>query len=380
VINIAGAVNTAIPILIFILILGLVVFVHELGHFLMARRAGIFVEEFALGMGPKLVTFRGKKKSSSPIEGQEDVTLYTLRVLPLGGFCKMRGMEDNIPDDPEAFNNKSVFDRILVIVGGAAMNFLLAVILFFILTFLTGYLVPVVSGVQEDRPAQEAGIQVGDRITHINGSRVSLWDNFLFMLETSGGRPMDVRVNRNGERINLTMTPVQDADGVFRIGIHSTFRAGSLTYEPGDERATIVGTLGTSLDMISFHIRTPFRMLARFVTRQPLPEGAEVVSIVGIGAQVTEIYQATMARPQYAIRTTVLMMLNLAAIISAAIGTMNLLPIPALDGARLVFLVIEGIRRKPVSPEREGTVHMVGFIILLALIAVLVLRDIVRLI
>ena len=379
-INIAGAVNTAIPILIFILILGLVVFVHELGHFLMARRAGIFVEEFALGMGPKLVTFRGKKKSSSPIEGQEDVTLYTLRVLPLGGFCKMRGMEDNIPDDPEAFNNKSVFDRILVIVGGAAMNFLLAVILFFILTFLTGYLVPVVSGVQEDRPAQEAGIQVGDRITHINGSRVSLWDNFLFMLETSGGRPMDVRVNRNGERINLTMTPVQDADGVFRIGIHSTFRAGSLTYEPGDERATIVGTLGTSLDMISFHIRTPFRMLARFVTRQPLPEGAEVVSIVGIGAQVTEIYQATMARPQYAIRTTVLMMLNLAAIISAAIGTMNLLPIPALDGARLVFLVIEGIRRKPVSPEREGTVHMVGFIILLALIAVLVLRDIVRLI
>jgi len=372
--------NTAIPILIFILILGLVVFVHELGHFLMARRAGIFVEEFALGMGPKLLTFRGKKKSSSPIEGQEDVTLYTLRMLPLGGFCKMRGMEDNIPDDPEAFNNKSVFDRILVIAGGAAMNFLLAIILFFILTFLVGYFTPIVSGVAEGRPAQQAGLQVGDRITHINGSRVSLWDNFLFVMEMSGGNPIDVRVNRNGERINLTMTPVLDPDGVYRIGMNPTFRAGSLTYAPGDERATIWGNLGTSLDMISFHIRTPFRMLARFVTRQPLPEGAEVVSIVGIGAQVTEIYQATMAQERYAIRTTVLMMLSLAAIISAAIGTMNLLPIPALDGARLIFLIIEGIRRKPVSPEREGTVHMVGFIILLALIAVLVLRDIVRLI
>jgi len=373
--------NTAIPILIFILILGLVVFVHELGHFLMARRAGIFVEEFALGMGPKLVTFRGKKKSSSAIEGEEDVTLYTLRALPLGGFCKMRGMEENIPDDPEAFNNKSVFDRILVIIGGAAMNFLLAVILFFILTFLVGYWTPVVSGVQEGRPAEQAGLQVGDRITHINGSRVSLWDNFLFMLETSGGNPIDVRVNRDGERINLVMTPVLDSDGVFRIGMNPTSRFGMLDEIPewlvDYERVTILGSLGTSLDMISFHIRTPFRMLARFVTRQPLPEGAEVVSIVGIGAQVTEVYQVVIQR---GIMPTVLTMLNLAAIISAAIGTMNLLPIPALDGARLVFLAIEGIRRKPVSPEREGTVHMVGFIILLALIAVLVLRDIVRLI
>jgi len=373
--------NTVIPVLIFMLILGIVVFVHELGHFLMARRAGIFVEEFAMGMGPKLITFKGKKKSSNPAEGEEGVTLYTLRALPLGGFCKMRGMEDNIPDDPEAFNNKSVFSRILVIAGGAAMNFLLAIILFFVLIFLTGYRLPIAAGVQDSRPAQEAGIQTGDRITHINGSRVGLWENFLFMIDTSGGRPLDMRINRNGERIDLTVTPILDPDGVYRIGIYSTFRIGFLDEAPewlvDYERATVLGSFGIAVDRIGFHIRTPFRMLARFVTRQPLPEGAEVVSIVGIGAQVTEMYQVTI---QYGILLMVLNMLNLAAIISAAIGTMNLLPIPALDGARLIFLAIEGIRRKPVSPEREGTVHMVGFVILLALIAVLILRDVVRLI
>ena len=375
--DIANVLNTAIPILIFVVILGIVVFVHELGHFIMARRCGIFVEEFAMGMGPKLVAFKGKKKAQNPIEGEEDVTLYTLRAFPLGGFCKMRGMEENIEDDPESFNNKSVFNRILVIVGGAAMNFLLAVILFFILTFLVGYNDPVVTRLQEGWPAASAGLQVGDRVTHINGSRVRLWDNFMFMLETSGGKPMDVRVNRGGERIHLEITPIQTDDGMFRIGMNPTIYSGLLNQTEAFERATILGSLATSIDMIGFHIGTPFRMLTRFVTRQPLPEGAEVVSIVGIGAQVTEIYQVTI---QIGVMQTVLMMLSLAAVISAAIGVMNLLPIPALDGARLLFLIVEAIRRKPIPQEKEGMVHMVGFVVLIGLILALVARDIVRLI
>ena len=379
-INIAAAMNTAIPILIFILILGVVVFVHEFGHFIMARRAGIFVEEFALGMGPKLVTIRGKKKSSTPIDGEEDVTLYTLRALPLGGFCKMRGMEENIPGDSEAMNNKSVFDRILVIAGGSAMNFLLALVMFSILIFLTGYTTPLVRSVVDDMPAQQAGLQVGDRITHINGSRVSLWENFRFMMDTSGGREIDVRVRRNDQRINLTMTPQLGIDGVYRIGMNPVNRAGFLTQIPEGvvdyERASIWGSATTAVDMIGFHIRTPFRILSRFVTRQPVPEGAEVMSVIGIGAQVTEIYQDTI---QYGIMPTVLTMLFLTALFSVAIGTMNLLPIPALDGARLVFLVIEGIRRKPVSPEREGMVHMVGFVLLIVLLVFVASRDIARL-
>ncbi|MCL2285888.1 MAG: M50 family metallopeptidase [Firmicutes bacterium] len=383
-INIAGIMSIGVPVLIFLLILGLVVFVHELGHFIMARRAGIFVEEFAMGMGPKLLTFKGKKKSLSPIEGQENVTLYTLRALPLGGFCKMRGMEENVPEDTEAFSNKSVFSRFLVIAGGSAMNFLLAVLMFSILIFLTGYYTPIVTNVAQGMPAQQAGLQIGDRITHINGSRVSLWENFRFMLDTSGGSTMNVRVNRDGQRVNLSITPEMGTDGVFRIGMNPTSRVGFLDrnhqYAATLERAGIVGSIGTAIDMIGFHIRAPFRILSRFVTRQPVPEGAEVVSIIGIGAQVTEIYQYTMAQEEYAIRSTVITMLFLAALISVAIGTMNLLPIPALDGARLVFLIIEGIRRKPVSPEREGMVHMVGFVLLIVLLLFVAYRDIANLV
>jgi len=380
VITIAGPFSTGIGILIFLLILGLVVFVHELGHFLMARRAGIFVEEFAMGMGPKIVAIRGKKKAQSLREGEDDVTLYTLRLLPLGGFCKMRGMEEAIADDPEAMNNKSVFDRILVIAGGSFMNFLLAVILFFALLFLNGYTTPIVSGIAVDRPAYEAGLQVGDRITHINGSRVYLWENFRFIMDTSAGRELDFRIIRDGERMNLAITPVMDTDGVFRIGMNPSFRYGPLVQMPEGMtdyyRTGVGGSLVASIEMIGFHIRTPFRLLARLVTRQPMPEGAEVQSVIGIGAQVTEIFTDTV---EHGMLPTVMTMLFIAALISVAIGTMNLMPIPALDGARLVFLVIEAIRRKPVSPEREGMVHMVGFVILMVLIVVIAVRDVVNL-
>ena len=381
--DIDGILNTGVPVLIFILILGLVVFVHEFGHYIMARRCGIFVEEFAMGMGPKILAFKGKKKSANPKEGEEDVTLYTLRLLPLGGFCKMRGMEENIPNDSESMGNKSVFDRILVIVGGSTMNFLLALVIFAFLNFLSGYNTPTISYIVDHMPAQQAGLQVGDRITHINGSRVSLWDNFLFVRDMNGGNPMNMRVIRDGQRINLTAIPVPVSDGEYRIGLLPTFKVGRLTSIPEDivnyERAGIWGSFTTSVEMIGFHIRTPFRLLARFVSRQPVPEGVGVQSIIGIGAQVTEIYQTTIQFEEYAVRATVLTMLFLAGFISVAIGTMNLLPIPALDGARLVFLVIEGIRRKPVSQEREGMVHFVGFVILMILLVVVVYRDIVNL-
>ena len=376
-INISNILSTAVPIFIFIFILGVIVVVHEFGHFIMARRAGIFVEEFAMGMGPKLIAIRGKKKAQTAIEGQEDVTLYTLRLLPLGGFCKMRGMEENIPDDPESMNNKSLLDRILVIAGGSAMNFILAVVLFFIITLIDGYTVPVATSVQTGRPAYTAGLQVGDRITHIDGSNVGLWDNFRFMLDTSGGESMDFRVVRDGQVIDMPITPVLDPDGVFRIGMSPDLRFGILSDMPeGGQRVGIGASLRTSTQMIGFHMRAPFRMLARFVTRQPLPEGAGVVSVIGIGAQVTEIYQVAV---EHSVELVVITMIFVAALMSVAIGTMNLMPIPALDGARLVFLFLEGIRRKPISQEREGLVHMVGFVVLIALIVVIAARDIMNL-
>jgi len=372
--------NTAISILIFILILGLVVFVHEFGHFIMARRAGIFVEEFAMGMGPKLLVFRGKKKSKNPLEGHEDVTLYTLRALPLGGFCKMRGMDESVPDDPESFNNKSLFSRISVIVGGSVMNFVLALIVFAVMAYLVGYTLPVVHNIVQGTPAEQGGLMPGDRITHFNGTRVGVWENFRFMLDMSGGREVELRVNRDGQRVNLAVTPVLNEDGNYMIGFiaerHWGSRSGVLRGDPEFMRASVFGSIRNAVQSIDFHIRTPFRLLARFIAREPMPDDVGVVSVVGMGAQVVEIYQDTI---EDGIAQMVLTMILLTGFISVALGTMNLLPIPALDGARLLFLIVEGIRRKPVSQEREGMVHFVGFVVLIILLIVVASRDIINL-
>jgi len=385
--------STAIPILIFILILGIVVFIHELGHFVMARRAGVFVEEFALGMGPKLLGFKGKprkQRAANPEEGnliwhgtapdgitqEEEVTQFSLRLFPIGGFCKMRGTDESIPDDPGALSNKKVYQRALVMAGGSLFNFIAAFILFFVLVLLTGYSVAQVHSITQNSPAYQAGLQPGDRITHIDGRRVALFEDFAMQLNFSGGQPIDVRFVRDGTAHNVAITPVQ-YENSFRLGFLATRYVGLLGSAPeGTPRVGFWGTLTTSAEMILFNMRMPFTMLARFVTGRTLPDGAGVMGPIGLAGEVTQVYQQVI---QYGILDTLLTMLFITALLNAALGVMNLLPIPAMDGARLVFLGIEGIRRKPVSPEREGMVHMVGFFVLILLAVFIAYRDIVRL-
>ena len=371
--------NIAIPIFIFVLILGIVVLVHELGHFFMARRCGTFVEEFAMGMGPKLLAIRGKKRAQIEIEGEENVTLYTLRLFPIGGFCKMRGMEENMPDDPESLGNKSIFARVLVMAGGSLFNFALALLIFVFLALFSGYVTPTVSAVVPGSPGYRAGLQVGDRITHMNSTRVTLWENLRFTLDMNGGEPIDLRVTREGQQLTLQVTPELNAYGNYMVGFHPSIRVGFLdrhVVSEGVARAGILGSISNGVEMIGFNIRTPFRLLTRWISREPMPEGAGLQSVIGIAGDVTEVYQVTI---QHGILPTVLTMLSIAGLISVALGTMNLLPIPALDGARLVFLAIEAVRRKPISQEKEGMVHFVGFIILIVLLVVVAYRDIVNL-
>ncbi|MCL2500382.1 MAG: site-2 protease family protein [Defluviitaleaceae bacterium] len=367
--------STVIPILIFLLILGVVVFVHELGHFLAARGAGVFVEEFALGFGPKLFYFRGRKK-----EANGEATVYSIRMIPAGGFCKLYGQEsdEEITNPDRCYNGKSVPARMLVMAGGSIMNFLLAFILFFVLTLLTGYQITEVRGLPEVSPARQAGLQVGDRVTHINGARVSLWENFLLQMEFSGGAPMDVRVNRNGTIHHFVVTPQETSPGVYRLGFWSDFRYGLLD-EPieGFRRVGLWGSTRTAGEMMLFNIRLPFTMLARWVTDQHMPAGANVMGPIGMAGEVTVIYQQVIER---GVGDMVLTMLFFAGLLSAALGLFNLLPIPAMDGARLVFLIIEGIRRKPVPPEREGMIHLAGFVLIISLGIFLAYRDIIRLI
>ena len=386
-------ISTAVPILIFILILGIVVFIHELGHYIMARRAGVFVEEFALGMGPKLLGFKGKPMknqakaepvswSSSPDyipeEAEPDATLYSLRLFPIGGFCKMRGADESIPDDPTALNNKTIPQRMFVMVGGSLFNFIMAFVLFFVLVLLDGYSVPQVHRTIPETPAYHAGLVPGDRITHIDGRRVALFEDLVTHLEFSGGQPLDVRFTRDGERHNVTMTPMwSERQERFIFGFDMVGYVGLLgEVHEGQQRVGFWGTFVTSAEMIRFNLRMPFTLLARLIAGNDMPDGVGVMGPIGMGGEVVAIYQQVAAR---GFLPTLLTMLFFTALLNAALGIMNLLPIPALDGARLVFLGIEGIRRKPVSPEREGLVHLIGFIVLILVAVFVAYRDIVRL-
>lgn len=369
----------------FVLILGVVIFVHELGHFLAARRAGIFVEEFALGMGPILLSFKGKKKSHDG-----EVTLYSLRAFPIGGFCRMRG-QDSDTSDPEALNNKPIPARMLVMAGGALMNFFLAFVLFFFLAMAFGYNDTRVRFVTEGAPAYSSGLMPGDRITHVNGSRVWVHDDYMFLISMYPGETVELRVNRNGVRHNLTMTPeFSERHGRYIFGFEHDRFFGLFETLPESglfRRVRITEGFKYSLGNMSSHMTAPFRLLSRFLGGSPLPEGGGLMGPIGIGGMVTSINQniteavseGNLTRED-ANRRRVEIMLLLTAVISVMLGVMNLLPLPALDGARLVFLLIEAVRRKPVNPEKEAIIHFVGLVAFLLLAVFIAYRDIERLI
>ena len=369
------------PIFLAILVFGLVVLVHEWGHFIAARRAGILVEEFAIGMGPKLV---GIKRGE---------TLYTIRALPLGGFCKMYGDEaDALTEAAEdvedlrhrSFSSKTIPQRLSAMFAGSFMNFILAFLLFAIVVSVTGFRTTSLRFIAPNSPAEQAGLEAGDRIVSINGSRVFLYEDLEFEIFTGFGRPLDIGVIRDGQRHNVVVQPV-DVNGRYMIGVSPDFRAGMFISPPeGIQRASISEVVSVSVMRIWHFIRTIVLTIIRLVTAQL---GLDLLAgPIGIVNMVAGNYHATIEAAQAAevgqamtVLLITLSMLNFGAIISANLGVMNLLPLPALDGGRIVFLVIEAIRRKPISPEREGTVHLVGFALLIILMVFVAYRDIINL-
>lgn len=363
-----------IPILIFVLILGIVIFIHELGHFLAARRAGVFVEEFAIGMGPKIFSFNGKKKSRNG-----ETTTFSLRAFPIGGFCKMRGLdEDDDPGDPEALNSKSVPARALVMAGGSLMNFALAFVLFFALVMGRGMpdgLEVFIHEVWQDMPGYTAGLRGGDVITHVDSEPVEMPMDVITAIRESGGLPVEFNIVRAGDRHVISMTPVltwnEDAQEYrFMVGFTTDARRvfrSTRIHEGFTGAARELGLVAAS----------PFILLSQLAAGGPMPEGGAVMGPIGIGSVVVDAYQYT---SEAGVQYTVLAMVFFAAFLNGALGIMNLLPIPALDGARLVFLAIEAIRRKPISPEKEAYVHIVGMVLMIALAIFIAYQDIARLI
>ena len=342
--------HTVFVILIAVLMFGFMIFFHELGHFTMAKLSGIRVNEFAVGFGPKLLS------------RQKGETSYALRALPLGGFVRMEG-EDEDSNTVGAMNRAPVSNRIAVILAGGTMNLILG---FLILSFLAGgqeaLASNTVSYFQEGAVTQASGLEIGDEIIAINGRRVLITDDIVYEMErvqTDG--IADVTVKRNGKKITL---PVQ-----FDIRTDEATGAQSVIYD--FKVAPIAPTLGNVIVYAGkwtvYIARLIFRALIDLVTGR-----AALNNLSGPVGIVTEIREAA----GYGLDT----LFYLFAIITINLGIFNLLPLPALDGGRFLFLLFEAVTRRRINPKYEAIVHLVGIILLLTLMVFVTYNDISRLI
>lgn len=331
-----------------ILVFGILIFIHELGHFSVAKAFGIRVKEFAIGFGPVLGSF------------QKGETRYSIRGIPLGGFVLMGGMEEGEEDDPRGYLRKPVYARFLTILAGPVMNFLLATLIFvsyyaIVPSQPTNTLAQVPQQCEAVTcPAYAAGLRPGDKVTAVGGAPVDSWEDLLVKVGESAGKPLDFQFERAGKLQTVRITPVQVQGGAWKVGI-----------APDYERITVGQAFSVGVRTTYFVSTQILKELGRVVTLQTRPE---FQGFIGITVLIAD--QAKEGLPS---------LLQLTAFLSINLGLFNLLPIPALDGSRLVFLLVEAIRGRRVDPRRESMVHLVGFLLLLGLMVVTAYGDIVRL-
>ena len=340
-------------IIIAILLFSFIIIFHELGHFLLAKKNGIRVDEFSLGLGPTLI---GKKFGE---------TYFCIKLLPFGGACMMG--EDDVDDmSPGSFNSKSVWARMSVIAGGPVFNLILAWIFCVILIGATGCRPPVVAEVLEGSSAEEQGMQAGDVIKEINGRNIHIWDDLsLYTLTHSDESPYEVVYERDGERYTAELeTRVLEDSETPILGVVS----GEI------ERPGILGSMQYGVYKVKYWINYTVDSLRMLITGQA---GVKDLSgPVGIVNVVNDVYETAAPSGAWAV---FLNMLNFGTLLTANLGVINLLPLPALDGGRLVFLIIEAIRKKRVPPEKEGMVHFAGFAALMILMVLVMYNDIMKL-
>ena len=428
-------------IIIALLIFSLIIVIHELGHFLLAKRNGIAVTEFSVGMGPRIASF------------EKNHTRYSLKILPLGGSCMMLG-EDEDSEDEKAFNSKPVWARISVIAAGPIFNFILAFLLSLLIVGVVGYDPAVVTGVTAGGPAAEAGLQAGDRIVKIGNSSVAVGrevDDY-FRFHPLGESPLEIVYERDGERYTAVLQPavveqymlgisymadqtpavieiaeeqtdyplyqaglrtgdiITAIDGTeiasgsemsqylqanpltgqtidityVRDGEESTvsvtpkfyqsYYSAGFSYNLARQRTDVLGTIRYSAVEVGYWIEYTVKSLGMLFTGGVSLD--DMAGPVGIVDMIGTTYEASRSDGTLYV---VLNMAYLTILLSANLGVVNLLPIPALDGGRLVFLFLEALRGKPIAREKEGFIHMIGLIALMALMVVVFFNDIFRL-
>ena len=340
-----------ISIIIAVILFSIIVLFHELGHFLLAKANGIRVNEFSLGLGPTIVGFtKGETK-------------YSLKLLPFGGACMMEG-EDDSSDDERAFNKKSVWARMSVVFAGPFFNFIMAFVFSLIIIGSVGYDEPVLSGVIEGYAAEEAGLQKGDLIVKMNNKNIHFYRDVLAYSTFHPGEEIELVYERDGKRHTTTLTPTyNEEEKRYLYGFTNT----------GERvKGNVFEVVEYGFHEVGYWIYSTVESLRMLVTGRVSVN--ELSGPVGIVQNIGNTYQESVTQDGY--YYAFLNMLNWAILLSANLGVMNLLPIPALDGGRLIFLIVEAIRRKPLDPNKEGIVHFIGILLLFALMFLVMANDI----
>lgn len=341
-----------------ILLFSLLIFVHELGHFVAAKLSGVQVNEFSMFMGPAIAKW------------QRGETLYSIRCLPIGGYCAMEG-EDGDSDNPRAFTAAAWWKRLIILVAGAGMNFIVGVLIVAIVLFCQPYYItPEIVAIEEwSNLGGESGLQEGDLILKFDGEPIRIYEDFSLatMLLPDGNH--DLVVERNGQRVLLEDVPMVRQPVEYEDGTQSMLYGISF----GSAQTDAASVPGRIWPTASNYVRSVILSLKMLFTGQAgIKDMGGPVKIVQIMSEVAEVSGTV----SYAI----LNLLDFGAMIAINLAVMNLLPIPALDGGRVVGLLlttaVEGITRKKIDPKYEGYIHGAGMIVLLAFMGFIMLKDI----
>ena len=339
---------TFLYILLAIFIFGILILIHEAGHYLFARLFRVTVYEFAIGMGPKILSHTSKKTG----------IVYSLRLLPFGGFVSMAG-EDEESDDPNAFNKKPVWQRFIITAAGATVNLVAGILVMGILVAAAKALPSTTIHSFDENSTSVQYLQAKDQITAVDGTRVYTFNDLLYEIMRKGVEPIDITVVRDGSEITVS-------DVVFPTITDSGVVFGNVDFIPYAEAKTPLAVLKHACVRSVSTIKMIWESLYDLVSGR---YGMEAVSgPVGVTQAMTEAASTSLSSLVY-----------LAVVISMNLGIMNLLPLPALDGGRLVFLLIEGIRRKPVPARIEGYIHFAGLAVLMLAMVLITFKDIIGL-
>lgn len=347
-------------IILFLIIFGVVVISHEFGHFLIGRKNGIRVIEFAVGMGPTLFSF------------EKGGTKYSLKLLPIGGACMFDG-EDGMESKADqtqgtTFTEAGVWARIATVFAGPFFNFILAFLVALVLTAFTGADLPTVGTVTEDSAALEAGLKEGDVITQIGHERIHFYREVILISSMNKGEPLEIHYKRDGQKGVAHVTPkYSEADQRYYIGI----------VNGGDYlKCNPIQVFQYGFYEVEYWVKLTYRSLGMMLQGQVTKD--DVSGPIGIAQFVGESYDQ--AEENYGTSSAILTMLEIVILLSVNLGILNLLPFPALDGGRLVFMLVEVVRGKPVPPEKEGMVHFAGLVVLMLLMVFVMYNDIMKLV